>query len=283
MAPGAGFEPARGGINSAVPSQLGYPGIILVGNLGVEPSVLCVPGAADPRNFKLDGPSGLEPESQASEACALSPWAMDRSTKVGQVSNLRRVLNPPLQRDYKSRAGCKPAPLFSWGGRRKSNPRERLHRPPPSHSATATPGARSATAILANLVEEEGIEPPSADCRSAVLPLNDSPDTSNWLRAGESNATRVAYEASMIPVHLPAMEPRARFELTYPDYRSGASPSMLTGLVNLEPMERIERSSVAYHATALPLSYIGWSQRRYSKPRPPRYECGALPLELLRR
>ena len=79
-----------------------------------------------------------------------------------------------------------------------------------------------------------------------------------------------------------AVEPRARLELTYPDYRSGASPSMLTGLANLEPMERIERSSVAYHATALPLSYIGWSQRGYSKPRPPRYECGAPPLELLR-
>ena len=73
-----------------------------------------------------------------------------------------------------------------------------------------------------------------------------------------------------------------RIELTFPDYRSGASPSMLTELVILEPMERIERSSVAYHATALPLSYIGWSQRGYSKPRPPRYECGALPLELLR-
>ena len=57
---------------------------------------------------------------------------------------------------------------------------------------------------------------------------------------------------------------------------------MLTGLMILEPMERIERSSVAYHATALPLSYIGWSQRGYSKSRPPRYECGALPLELLR-
>ena len=79
------------------------------------------------------------------------------------------------------------------------------------------------------------------------------------------------------------MEPRARLELAFPDYRSGASPPMLTGLVILEPMERIERSSVAYHATALPLSYIGWSQRGYSKPRPPRYECGALPLELLRR
>jgi hypothetical protein len=78
------------------------------------------------------------------------------------------------------------------------------------------------------------------------------------------------------------MEPRARLELAFPDYRSGASPSMLTGLMILEPMERIERSSVAYHATALPLSYIGWSQRGYSKSRPPRYECGALPLELLR-
>src|SRR6266511_2453535 len=78
------------------------------------------------------------------------------------------------------------------------------------------------------------------------------------------------------------MEPRVRFELTFPDYRSGASPIMLTGLVILEPMERIERSSVAYHATALPLSYIGWSQRGYSKSRPPRYESGALPLELLR-
>ena len=55
----------------------------------------------------------------------------------------------------------------------------------------------------------------------------------------------------------------------------------LQGPQILEPMERIERSSVAYHATALPLSYIGWSQRGYSKPRPPRYECGALPLELL--
>ena len=33
------------------------------------------------------------------------------------------------------------------------------------------------------------------------------------------------------------------------------------GAQNLEPAERIERSSVAYHATALPLSYTGWSRR----------------------
>ena len=79
------------------------------------------------------------------------------------------------------------------------------------------------------------------------------------------------------------VEPRARVELAFPDYRSGTSPFMLTGHLILEPMERIERSSVAYHATALPLSYIGWSQRGYSKPQSPHYECGALPLELLRR
>ena len=97
MAPGAGFEPARGRINSAVPFQLGYPGTILVGNLGVEPSVLCVPSAADfrlPRSRTLAsrdlvGPSGLEPESEASESCALSSWTMDRSgTGVGSRTQI---------------------------------------------------------------------------------------------------------------------------------------------------------------------------------------------------
>ena len=67
------------------------------------------------------------------------------------------------------------------------------------------------------------------------------------------------------------------FRITNPAHRR----LCLQGLEILEPTERIERSSVAYHATALPLSYIGWSQRGYSKPRPPRYECGAPPLELL--
>jgi hypothetical protein len=50
-------------------------------------------------------------------------------------------------------------------------------------------GALTATASLANLVEEEGIEPSFAGCRPAVLPLNDSPE--KWLRAGELNATLV--------------------------------------------------------------------------------------------
>ena len=68
-------------MDSAFPAWLSRKN--LVGNLGVEPSVLCVPGAADfrlprSRNFNVDGPSGLEPESQVSETCALSRWAMDR-------------------------------------------------------------------------------------------------------------------------------------------------------------------------------------------------------------
>ena len=55
-------------------------------------------------------------------------------------------------------------------------------------------------------MEEEGIEPPSAGCRPAVLPLNDSPKNKLWLRAGELNATLMAYEASMTPVHLPGID-----------------------------------------------------------------------------
>ena len=76
----------------------------------------------------------------------------------------------------------------------------------------------------------------------------------------------------------PASELNGLLRFTKPAHRH----LCLQGLVFLEPMERIERSSVAYRATTLPLSYIGWSRRGYSKPRPPRYECGALPLELLR-
>jgi hypothetical protein len=72
-----------------------------------------------------------------------------------------------------------------------------------SHSVTVTLGARStsrtcfacleqslafqtraltATAFLAKLVEEEGIEPSFAGCGPAVLPLNDSPH-----KTGKSN------------------------------------------------------------------------------------------------
>ena len=54
------------------------------------------------------------------------------------------------------------------------------------------------------------------------------------------------------------MEPHVRIELTYPIYRTGASPAMLTGR-KMEPTPGIEPESTAYRAAALPLSYIGWS------------------------
>src|SRR5438132_31038 len=119
------------------------------------------------------------------------------------------------------------------------------------------------------------------------------PGPGSWGRtSGLSIIDRVLNRAELFPDGAPCRRHRAMLrcaggfkkcvELAFSDYRSGASQPMLTGRVILEPMERIERSSVAYRATALPLSYIGWSQRGYSKPRPPRYECGALPLELLR-
>ena len=48
-------------------------------------------------------------------------------------------------------------------------------------------GALTATASLAKLVEEEGIEPSFAGCRPAVLPLNDSPEmTATLTRRAQS-------------------------------------------------------------------------------------------------
>ena len=80
----------------------------------------------------------------------------------------------------------------------------------------------------------------------------------SWSGKLGSNQRPLDYRSSaQTALSFSRVEPRVRFELTYPDYRSGASPSMLTGLKT-------------------------WSQRGYSKPQPPRYECGALPPELLR-
>ena len=82
-----------------------------------------------------------------------------------------------------------------WGDRRELNPRGQIHSLPPKplghghtwrqeHESNVLvrlfrPARRylmwGATASLANLVEEEGIEPSFAGCRPAVLPLNDSP------------------------------------------------------------------------------------------------------------
>lgn len=57
-----------------------------------------------------------------------------------------------------------------------------------------------------------------------------------------------------------SVEPRARIELAS-SLQERRIAGNACGAKNLEPAERIERPSVAYHATALPLSYTGWSRR----------------------
>src|SRR5713226_1582913 len=136
-----------------------------------------------------------------------------RMTDFGGSGQIRTVV-ARLKRTALSRLSYAPKPApgsrieLSWSDPQSpaSATRPRSHLAPGARVERACPafrtGALTATASLANLVEEEGIEPSLAGCRPAVLPLNDSPQ--NWLRAGELNATRVAYEASMTPVHLPA-------------------------------------------------------------------------------
>ena len=146
-----------------------------------------------------------------------------------------------------------------------------------SHSATVTLGARSTSRTCLSgfsdrrldlqghpgeLVEEEGVEPSFAGCRPAVLPLNDSPE--NWLRAGELNATRLAYEASMTPVHLPAgkwspaPESNWLFRITGPAHRH----LCLQGVI-LEPEGVFETPASALRVRcSANLSYSGlaWSE-----------------------
>ena len=58
----------------------------------------------------------------------------------------------------------------------------------------------------------------------------------SWSGKLGSNQRPLDYRSSaQTALSFSRMEPRARFELAFPDYRSGASPSMLTGLMILEP------------------------------------------------
>ena len=86
-----------------------------------------------------------------------------------------------------------------------------------SHSATATLGARSTSRTCLSGFSDRRLDrnglPGELGGRggnrtlicwlqASSPPVERLPQT--WLRAGELNATRMAYEASMTPVHLPA-------------------------------------------------------------------------------
>ena len=83
----------------------------------------------------------------------------------------------------------------------------------------------------------------------------------NWSGKLGSNQRPLDYRSSAQPAELlPDGAPRKnRTRFTALQERRIASNAC--GARNLEPAERIERSSDAYRAPALPLSYTGWSRR----------------------
>ena len=72
-------------------------------------------------------------------------------------------------------------------------------------------------------------------------------------RSTEHLPARLAFDFPGQTRWSPVPDSNWLFRITGPAHRR----LCLQGFVILEPMERIERSSVAYRATALPLSYIG--------------------------
>ena len=63
-----------------------------------------------------------------------------------------------------------------------------------------------------------------------------------------------------LPCSRPVGAPRQN-RTRFPALQERRIASNACGAQNLEPAERIERSSDAYRASALPLSYTGWSRR----------------------
>ena len=135
-------------------------------------------------------------------------------------------------------------------------------------------------------METERIELSSAGCRPAVLPLNDVPMVAEvgiepdlmaayetavctssssphqiWSTEQESNLRPSAYQADAQPAALSVGGAPRQNRTRFPALQERRIASNACGAKNLEPAERIERSSDAYRASALPLSYTGWSRR----------------------
>ena len=75
----------------------------------------------------------------------------------------------------------------------------------------------------------------------------------------ESNHLPIGYQPIARPESFAGMEPGVGIELTYPVYKTSASPLMLTRHTWSQRRESNPKSA-AYRAAALPLSYTGWSR-----------------------
>ena len=95
---------------------------------------------------------------------------------------------------------------------------------------------------------------------TAVCSSSSSPHQ-NWSGKLGSNQRPLDYRSSAQPTELlPDGAPRKN-RTRFPALQERRIASNACGAQNLEPAERIERSSDAYRAPALPLSYTGWSRR----------------------
>ncbi len=103
-----------------------------------------------------------------------------------------------------------------------------------------------------------------------------------WFRQMESNHLPIGYRPIARPESFAGMEPGVRVELTYPVYKTGASPRMLTRRTHLEPAPEIEpwigRLPCGCSATEL----YRLEPKRGFELRSGRYERPVLPIELLR-
>ena len=111
------------------------------------------------------------------------------------------------------------------------------------------------------MVAEVGIEPNlMAGYETAVCTSSSSPHE-NWSTEQESNLRPSVYQTDAQPAVLSVGGAPCKSRTRFSALQERRIASNAYGAQNLEPAERIERSSVAYHATALPLSYTGWSRR----------------------
>ena len=95
---------------------------------------------------------------------------------------------------------------------------------------------------------------------TAVCTSSSSPHK-NWSTEQESNLRPSAYQTDAQPAVLSVDGAPRQNRTVFSALQERRIARNACGAETLEPAERIERSSVAYRATTLPLSYTGWSRR----------------------
>ena len=132
------------------------------------------------------------------------------------------------------------------------------------------------------MVAEVGIEPDlMAAYETAVCTSSSSPHQ-NWSTEQESNLRPSVYQTDAQPAVLSAGGAPRQNRTGFSALQERRIASNAYGAQNLEPAERIERSSVGYHATALPIELHRLEPKGGFEPPSERYEGSVFPTKLLR-